>query len=167
MNSNIVSNNIYTLEYHHTENDLNRLENYYKKAYQMAEHRIEQELGSNEVVIGSFITARNSTAASLGLGDNDIIATRYWVLNERTNKITEVSVPIHTSTILGEGFEKNLMNCPITGNDYVKFSTISSKDVITIEPATLYNVGNSRVISTMSAAKSDRYAFVDDKYHEL
>ncbi len=173
MNSDIVSNNIYTLDYHHTEDDLDSLEDYYKKAYQMAEHRIEQELNRNEIVIGSFITARTSVGAGLGLGDSDAISTHYWVLNERTNKITEVTVSVVSSSVLGKGFEENLMDCPITGNDYVKFDLIAKEDVATIEPKTLYNVEDSKIINTKSAntkssVKTDKYAFVvDDKYYEL
>ena len=172
-NDRISINNVYRLAYHHTEDDLDSLEDYYAKAYQMAEHRIEQELNRNEIVIGSFITARTSVGAGLGLGDSDAISTHYWVLNERTNKITEVTVSVVSSSVLGKGFEENLMDCPITGNDYVKFDLIAKEDVATIEPKTLYNVEDSKIINTKSAntkssVKTDKYAFVvDDKYYEL
>ena len=173
MDSEITGRNVYTLDFCYTEDDLDSLEDYYTKAYQMAEHRIEQELGRNEVVIGSFIKNQESAGANFGIGNTVAFSTYFWVLNERTNEITEMPIVIYSSSVLGKGYVDNLMNSPLDGSDYVVVYTSTSDDVATIEPETLYNVEDSKTINTKSAntkslVKTDKYAFVvDDKYYEL
>ena len=165
-NDRISINNVYRLAYHHTEDDLDsRLE---EKAYQMAERHMGQELGRNEIVIGSFMKNQESAGAGGGIGDNVAFYTYFWVLNERTNEITEVSISVHSSSVLGNGYVNNLLNSSIDGSEYVIVLTGAEKDVITIEPETLYNVENSKIINTKSSVKADKYAFVvEDKYYEL
>ena len=173
MDSEITGRNVYTLDFCYTEDDLDSLEDYYTKAYQMAEHRIEQELGRNEIVIGSFIKNQESAGANFGIGNTVAFSTYFWVLNERTNEITEMPIVIYSSSVLGKGYVDNLMNSPLDGSDYVVVYTSTSDDVATIEPETLYNVEDSKTINTKSAntkslVKTDKYAFVvDDKYYEL
>ncbi len=167
-NDRISINNVYRLAYHHTEDDLDSLEDYYAKAYQMAEHRIEQELNRNEIVIGSFIEARKSMPAGNNLGNYDEIITHYWCFNERTNELSEHEIAVDSSVVLGGGFEKNLYDCSITGSNYVKVFHDNEGKIIDIEPETLYNVENSKVINTKSSVKTDKYAFVvDNKYYKL
>lgn len=169
MDSEITGRNVYKLNFRYTEDDLDSIEDYYTKAYQMAEHRIEQELSKNEVVIGSFIEERKSMPAGLGIGDHDAIIVHYWVLDEKTNELCELTNSIHSSSVLGEGFVKNLMASPIAGSKYVVVGDVNVKDVITIEPETLCNVENGRVVNTKNTTtKTNQYAFVvDDKYYEL
>ncbi len=167
-NDRISINNVYRLAYHHTEDDLDSLEDYYTKAYQMAEHRIEQELNRNEIVIGSFIKNQESAAAGAGIGNSVAFSNYFWVLNEKTNEITERPIAIYSSSVLGDGYVKNLMNSSLNGSEYVVVFTDDAKEVTTIEPETLYNVEDSKVINTKSTIKTDNYAFVvDDKYYEL
>lgn len=167
-NDRISINNVYRLAYHHTEDDLDSLEDYYTKAYQMAEHRIEQELNRNEIVIGSFIEARKSMPAGNNLGNYDEIITHYWCFNERTNELSEHEIAVDSSVVLGGGFEKNLYDCSITGSNYVKVFHGNEGKIIDIEPETLYNVENSKVINTKSSVKTDKYAFrVDNEFYEL
>ena len=168
MDSEITGRNVYTLDFCYTEDDLDSLEDYYTKAYQMAEHRIEQELGRNEIVIGSFIEARKSMPAGNNLGNYDEIITHYWCFNEKTNELSEHEIAVDSSVVLGGGFEKNLEKCSITGSDYVKVFHGNEGKIIDVEPETLYNVENSKVINTKSSVKTDKYAFVvDNKYYKL
>ena len=168
MDSEITGRKVYTLDFCYTEDDLDSLEDYYTKAYQMAEHRIEQELGRNEVVIGSFIEARKSMPAGNNLGNYDEIITHYWCFNERTNELSEHEIAVDSSVVLGGGFEKNLYDCSITGSNYVKVFHGNEGKIIDIEPETLYNVENSKVINTKSSVKTDKYAFgVDNEFYEL
>ena len=168
MDSEITGRNVYTLDFCYTEDDLDSLEDYYTKAYQMAEHRIEQELNRNEVVIGSFIKNQESAAAGAGIGNSVAFSNYFWVLNEKTNEITERPIAIYSSSVLGDGYVKNLMNSSLNGSEYVVVFTDDAKEVTTIEPETLYNVEDSKVINTKSTIKTDKYAFVvDDKYYEL
>lgn len=169
MDSEITGRNVYDLDFCYTEDDLDSLEDYYTKAYEMSEYRVKQDLGKNDVVIGSFIEARKSMPAGLGIGNHDAIIVHYWVLDEKTNELRELTNSIHSSSVLGEGFVKNLMASPITGSKYVVVGDVNVKDVITIEPETLCNVENGRVVNTKSVAnKTNQYAFVvDDKHYEL
>ena len=168
MDSEITGRNVYTLNFCYTEDDLDSIEDYYTKAYQMAEHRIEQELNRNEIVIGSFIEARKSMPAGNNLGNYDEIITHYWCFNEKTNELSEHEIAVDSSVALGGGFEKNLEKCSITGSDYVKVFHGNEGKIIDVEPETLYNVENSKVINTKSSVKTDKYAFVvDNKYYKL
>ena len=169
MDSEITGRNVYDLDFCYTADDLDSLEDYYTKAYEMSENCVKQDLGKNDVVIGSFIEERKSMPAGLGIGDHDAIIVHYWVLDEKTNELRELTNSIHSSSVLGEGFVKNLMASPITGSKYVVVGDINVKDVITIEPETLCNVENGRVVNTKSVAnKTNQYAFVvDDKHYEL
>ena len=168
MDSEITGRNVYTLNFCYTEDDLDSIEDYYTKAYQMAEHRIEQELNRNEIVIGSFIEARKSMPAGNNLGNYDEIITHYWCFNEKTNELSEHEIAVDSSVVLGGGFEKNLEKCSITGSDYVKVFHGNEGKIIDVEPETLYNVENSKVINTKSSVKTDKYAFVvDNKYYKL
>ena len=168
MDSEITGRNVYTLNFCYTEDDLDSIEDYHTKAYQMAEHRIEQELNRNEIVIGSFIEARKSMPAGNNLGNYDEIITHYWCFNEKTNELSEHEIAVDSSVVLGGGFEKNLEKCSITGSDYVKVFHGNEGKIIDVEPETLYNVENSKVINTKSSVKTDKYAFVvDNKYYKL
>lgn len=169
MDSEITGRNVYDLDFCYTADDLDDLEDYYTKAYEMSENCVKQDLGKNDVVIGSFIEERKSMPAGLGIGNHDAIIIHYWVLDKKTNELCELTNSIHSSSVLGEGFVKNLMASPITGSKYVVVGDVNVKDVITIEPETLCNVENGRVVNTKSVAnKTNQYAFVvDDKHYEL
>ncbi len=160
--------NFYTLAYNSTEDELKRLDDYYEKAYEMSEYRVKQDLGKNDVVLGSFIEERKSMPAGLGIGNNNAITVHYWVLNEKTNEVREVTNAIHSSSVLGEGFVKNLMASPITGSEFVVVGSVEEKDVVTIDKDTLYNVENGRVMSAMRSVDYENYDIVvDEKLREL
>ena len=165
MDSEITGRNVYDLDFCYTADDLDDLDDYYTKGYEMSENRVKQDLSKNDVVIGSFIEERKSSPAGLGIGDHDTITVHYWVLDEKTNELRELTNSIHSSSVLGEGFVKNLMASPITGSKYVVVGEVRTKDVITIAPETLCNVENGRVVNIKSVAnKTNQYAFVvDDK----
>ncbi len=164
----LEGNIVYRLQYCYTEDELKRLDDYYEKAYEMSEYRVKQDLGKNDVVLGSFIEERKSMPAGLGIGNSNAIITHYWVLNEKTNELREWTSSIYSSSVLGEGFVKNLMASPITGSKYVVVGDIVNKDVITIDKDTLYNVENGRVMSAMRSVDYENYdVIVDEKLREL
>ena len=168
MDSEITGRNVYELDFCYTEDELKRLDDYYEKAYEMSEYRVKQDLGKNDVVLGSFIEERKSMPAGLGIGNSNAIITHYWVLNEKTNELREWTSSIYSSSVLGEGFVKNLMASPITGSKYVVVGDIVNKDVITIDKDTLYNVENGRVMSAMRSVDYENYDIIaDEKLREL
>lgn len=153
----------YDLDYHHTADENN--DDYYKKAYEMAEHRMNQLLDDDEVIIGNFMKNKESSHAGFNIGNNVAYYTHFWVLNEKTNKITETSISIHTSSVLGEGSDKNLLNSPIDGSQYVAISTNNTKDVVTLDLDTLYTVeGNKVSLLKQATAKTEAVVYSDKKY---
>lgn len=151
---------VYTLAFKYTEDDLDMLEKQYEKAYEMALHRVEQEIGSNDVVIGSYIKNQKERPASFGIGNNVAYSTSFWIMNTKTNEISEIPISICSSSALGEGQVKNLLNSGIEGSEYVVVSVNPEEDVVTIEPETLYNVDNGNVeLVNSKVSKSEAYAF--------
>lgn len=164
----LPAQNPYRLVYNYTEDELKRLDDYYEKAYEMSEYRVKQDLGKNDVVLGSFIEERKSMPAGLGIGNNNAITVHYWVLDEKTYEVREVTNAIHSSSVLGEGFVKNLMASPITGSEFVVVGSVEEKDVVTIDIKTLYNVENGRVMSAMRSVDYENYDIIaDEKLREL
>ena len=159
----LEANSFYELAYHHTADENN--DDYYKKAYEMAEHRMNQLLDDDEVIIGNFMKNKESYPAGLNIGNNVAYYTHFWVLNEKTNKITETSISVHTSSVLGEGSDKNLLNSQIDGSQYVVIVTNDTKDVVTLDLDTLYTVeGNKVSLLKQSTAKTEAVVYSDKKY---
>lgn len=156
----------YDLDYHHTADENN--DDYYEKAYEMAEHRMNQLLGNDEVIIGNFIKNKESFPAGFSIGDNVAYYTHFWVLNEKTNKITETSISVHTSSVLGEGSDKNLLNSPIDGSQYVVIVTNDTKDVVTLDLDTLYTVeGDSVSLVSQSSTRNEVIVYSDKKTYSI
>lgn len=162
----LEANSFYELAYHHTADENN--DDYYEKAYEMAEHRMNQLLGNDEVIIGNFMRNKESCPAGLNIGDNDAYDTYFWVLNEKTNKITETQISVHTSSVLGEGSDKNLLNSPIDGSQYVVIVANNAKDVVTLDLDTLYTVeGDSVSLVSQSSTRNEVIVYSDKKTYSI